>query len=651
MFVEYKNQPLENKPEELEELIKTLEGKIQDLKNQKIHTYQNFMKPYQDLNEELELFFTPISILNYTKNSQETQEAYAGCLPILTEFGTNQSQDLELFNIYKEIFANEKESLTIAQLKVLEDGIKEFELDGASLSDDKKSRVKEINLKLSELSNDFSQNLLNATAAYELVVEDESKLGDMPSSDKELSMEEVDGKTVFKFTLQPHSFQSFITYCNDVTLREAIYKAYTTRSPENEEIIEEILKLKREKTNILGFPNYAEYSLATKMADSSDEVIEFLSKLLDKSRAQGKKERGELEKFAGRKLASFDTGYYSKKLEIEKFDIDDEKYKPYFEKKSVVNGLLEFLGKLFNVSFEKKEANTWDETVLVYDISENGEVISRIYMDLESRKEKRGGAWMDSWQTRKINAQGELDKASAYISCNFPPAKGDTPSLLKHDDVVTLFHEMGHAIHHLFTKVDEGFVSGISGVEWDAVEFPSQWLENFAYEPEVLQMFAKHYESKEVIPDEMIHNLIDAKNFQSAMGMMKQLEFGIFDMEIHKEALTKEEVQDIIDLVREKTALIKPPSYNKFQNGFSHIFGGGYAAGYYSYKWAEVLSADGFYIFKDAGIFNPEIGKRFRETVLALGGSKPAKDVFKEFANREPEVDSLLRLSGIEEVK
>lgn len=647
MFTEYKDQTLEKKPEELGLLLQTVEKSIHELKTQNDKTYANFMKPYQELNEKIELFFTPVAILQYTKNSKETQEAYSACLPLLTEYSTRQAQDLELFEIYKEIYANEKESLTQAQKKVLEDGIKEFELDGADLPQEKKERIAKINLRLSELGNSFSQNLLDATKAYELIIEDESILEEMPSSDKALAKETKDGKEVYKFTLQPHSFQSFMTYANDSALREQMYKAYTTRAPQNEDIIEETLALRKEMTGILGFENYAEYSLATKMAKDSAEVIGFLHDILKKTKDQAQEELKELEEFAGKKLQSYDTAYYAKKLEKQKFDIDEEAYRPYFEKQSVVDGLLRFLKTLLHVDFRPVDTATWDESVLVYDITEEGEVISRIYMDLESRDEKRGGAWMDTWQSRCIKEDGTLQRASAYIACNFAPAKEGKPSLLKHDDVVTLFHEMGHALHHLLTKVDENFVSGISGVEWDAVEFPSQWLENFAYEKEVLQMFAKHYESKEVLPDSMIQNLIDAKNFHSAMFITRQLEFSLFDMHIHKDAYTKTEVQEILDALRKETALITPPSYNKFQNGFAHIFAGGYAAGYYSYKWAEVLSADAFYLFKDKGVFDDGLGKRFRQSVLALGGSKKAQEVFLEFAGHEPKVDSLLRLNGI----
>ncbi len=337
-------------------------------------------------------------------------------------------------------------------------------------------------------------------------------------------------------------------------------------------------------------------------------------------------------------------------MKKEKFHLDEEEYKPYFEKNSVVEGLFKFLNKLFKVDFIKVDVPVWDESVLVYDLKRNGETFARIYMDLESRPDKRGGAWMDDWQTGCLDEKNCKINPVAFIVANFPPASEKQPSLLRHYDVVTLFHEMGHAIHHLFSEVEESFVSGTSGVEWDAVEFPSQFLENFAYEKSVLKTFAKHYQTGEVLPDGMIDKLIKAKNFQSALAMLRQLEFGIFDMLVHTGSYTKEQVQEILDEVREQIAVIKPPRYNKFQNSFAHIFAGGYAAGYYSYKWAEVLSADAFYIFIDNDIFDEEIASKFLNTVLSQGGSKKAMDIFKEFAGREPDIDALLKLSGIEVV-
>lgn len=346
-------------------------------------------------------------------------------------------------------------------------------------------------------------------------------------------------------------------------------------------------------------------------------------------------------------LKSFDTAFYSDILKKKKYDIDEELYRPYFEQDSVIKGLFNFLEKLFGMRFEQVQAKTWHEKVKVFDIYEGKKLLSRLYLDLEARKSKRGGAWMNNWQSHKRDSQNNEHLASAFVVCNFPPSTKEHKSLLRHDDVVTLFHEMGHAIHHLFSRVNEGFVSGIAGVEWDAVEFPSQFLENFAYEKEVLQIFAKHYETGEILPDTMIEKLNRTKNFQSALAMLRQLEFGIFDFKLHNNLHQGKEVQALLDDVRKGTSLLEVPEYNKFQNGFAHIFGGGYAAGYYSYKWAEVLSADAFYAFVDHGLFNQDIATRYKEVVLGKGGSQSMKELFYEFMQRDLDTNSLLRLNGI----
>jgi oligopeptidase A len=430
-----------------------------------------------------------------------------------------------------------------------------------------------------------------------------------------------------------------------------MYKAYTTRAPENDAIMAEILTLRDEKAKLLGFDNYAQLSLETKMARSPEEVEQFLMELATQSLPQAQKELETLQAFAQKEgcaaLQSFDTGYYSKKLEKATFELDEELYRPYFEKQSVVNGLFDFLNNFFKISFERIDEEAWDKKVEAFVLKKDGESFAKIYMDLESREDKQGGAWMGDWRTHAKTLNDKVQLPIAYIVCNFAPSSETTPSLLKHDDVVTLFHEMGHALHHLFSRVEEPFVSGISGVEWDAVEFPSQFLENFAYEAKVLKMFAKHYQNGELLPDAMIDKLIEAKNFQSALGMLRQLEFGLFDIRIHNALHSAKEVQIILDNVRETTALLKPPAYNRFQHGFTHIFSGGYAAGYYSYKWAEVLSADAFYCFVDNGIFHDETAQAYIDNVLAKGGSRTAIENFTAFMGREPDPTALIRLSGI----
>ena len=634
---------LENFIEDLKKKIVQNEQKVEALLSIENKTYANFIKPLEDMEEDLELFFTPLSHINSVNNSEETQKVYADALPIITEYSTKLSQNLNLYNAYKEIYETEKTTLTQAQKRVLQLNIQSFELSGAHLGDATKQRLAEINLRKSELANDFSQNLLNATNAYEKIIDDPKDVEGMPKSDLEAAKFEEDGKMKWRFTLQMPSYIAYMTYGPNREIREEIYKAYVTRAPQNEAIIDELLALRQEAAKLLGFENYAQYSLATKMAKDEKSVVSFLEELLEKSFNQCQQEVANLKSFAGFALEAFDTAFYSEKLKKERYDIDEEAYKPYFEQQSVVKGLFAFLSKRFGLRFVEVDEELWDEKARCYDIYDNATLQARLYLDLEARKSKRGGAWMQDWQTGMVRSDGSKQLASAFVVCNFPPSSKNHPSLLRHDDVVTLFHETGHAIHHLLSKVEEGEVSGVNGVEWDAVEFPSQFLENFAYDKEVLQMFAKHYQTGEVLPNAMIEKLIGAKNFLSAMAMQRQLEFALFDFLLHQKLHKGDEVQNLLDSIRERTALIKPPRYNKFQNGFAHIFAGGYAAGYYSYKWAEVLSADGYLAVAN----DKTLSKRYKEVILYSGGSRSMAELFVEFRGKEADVGALLELSGI----
>ena len=604
------------------------------------------------MSEEVGYLFTPISHLNYVCNTPETERVYNELLPPLTEYSTRLSQNEDIYRTFKEILAAEEAQLHEAQKKVLKDAIQSFELSGVGLPEDKKKRLAEINLALSELTTAYAQNLLKATEAYELLVEDKEAVKELPQSDLDAAKVEVEGKTMYRFTLQQPSFIAFMTYSADRKLKERLYKAYTTRAPENEELITEILALRDEEAKLLGFANYAELSLETKMAKSPEDVIDFLTTLAHKAKPQAKKELAELQKFAEEtgfegELAAWDIAYYSEKLKIATLDVADEAYKPYFEKAQTVEGLFAFLHRLFGIAFVRVETPVWHESVEVFDLEIEGKKQARIYVDLENRKGKRGGAWMNDWVTHHETLEGERVLPVAFIVGNFAPATKRSPSLLRPDDVVTLFHEMGHALHHMLSTVKEPSVSGINGVEWDAVEFPSQFLENFAYEKEVLQTFAKHYETGEALPEAMIEKLKNAKNFESAMAMLRQVEFALFDMKIHLAKYNAKEVQQILDAVREEVSVMKPPAYNKFQWGFSHIFAGGYSAGYYSYKWAEVLSADAFFHFVDQGIFSDNVAGAYLQEVLQKGGSRGAMESFVSFRGAEPDVDALLRLNGI----
>ena len=612
-------------------------------------TYANFVRPFDLMEEDLELLFTPLSHINAVKNSEESQKVYADALPILTDYSTFIGQNLAIYEAFKRVKEAEYDSLNTEQRRILDLNILHFELAGAHLDDTSKERLAEINLRKSTLTNDFSQNVLDATNAYEKIITDPADVEGLPESDLENARFEEDNTTKYRFTLQMPSYIAYMTYGPNRAIREELYRAYTTRAPQNSKIIDELMALRQESAALLGFENYAEYSLASKMAPNTASVLKFLDELIDASRQQGMRELDELRAIAPNiDLQSYDSAFYGEILKKAQYDIDEEEYRPYFEQHSVMEGMFAFLHELFGIRFVRQSIELWDEKASVYDIYENDILTARVYFDLEARKNKRGGAWMHNFQTHCEDTQGCTHLSSAFVVCNFPPSSESSPSLLRHDDVVTLFHEMGHTIHHLLSKVKEHGVSGVNGVEWDAVEFPSQFLENFAYEPKVLKLFAKHFESGEILSDEMINKLIRAKNFQSGMFMLRQIEFSLFDFKLHSKLYQGDEIQALLDSIRERTALIKPPAYNKFQNGFSHIFSGGYSAGYYSYKCAEVLSADAYYAIVDEGVFGSELARRYKEVVLGKGGSQSMQELFVEMMGRECETKNLLRLSGIE---
>ncbi|MCG3664471.1 M3 family metallopeptidase [Aliarcobacter butzleri] len=652
-FKDFNLDNLENSKEILEKLLDEKRVLINELLNIENKTYKNFVLPFQEIGESINEFLTPIFHIDSVKNSEITTKVYEECLPIISKYETEISQNENIYLSLKDIQFNEKSTLNDIQNKVLENEIRDFELSGCNLENNNKKRLEEINLKLSELSHKFSQNLLNATNAFEMIITDFEDVKEIPQSDLELAKFEEDGITKYKFTLQMPSYLAYITYGTNRKRREEIYKAYCTKAPENGKIIEQILALKDEKVKILGFENYAQYSLATKMAKTEDDVISFLEELGNKAKKKAKEELEEIKEIALKDgitdFKSSDMAYYSEKLKKAQYDLDEEYYRPYFEQQSVLNGFFDFLHQMFNIKFTKTQTKAWDEKVKVYDLSEDGKTIARIYIDLEARKDKRGGAWMNNWHSHFRNSNGEINLPTAYIVGNFPQSTKEIPSLLRHSDVVTLFHEMGHALHHLLSKIEEPFVSGISGVAWDTVEFPSQFLEYFSYDKDVLKLFAKHYQTGEVLNDEAIDRIIKAKNFQSSLATVRQVEFALFDFKLYQKLYkTEDEIQSLLDTIREEFAAIIPPRYNKFQNGFSHIFSGGYSAGYYSYKWAEVLSADAFYMFIDSGnIFNKELGIKYRDTILSQGGSYDMDKLFFDFAKREPSIDSLLKIEGI----
>lgn len=611
-------------------------------------TYVNFVRPFDLMEEEMELLFTPLSHINAVNNTDETQKVYADALPVLTDYSNFIGQNLAIYDAFKYIKSKEYDTLNVEQQRILDLNILGFELSGAHLNDASKKRLSEINLRKSTLTNDFSQNVLDATNAYEKIITDEVDIAGVPQGDLEDARFEDEGVVKYKFTLQMPSYIAYMTYGPNRKIREELYKAYTTRAPQNAAIIDELMKLRQEMAHLLGYESYTEYSLASKMAPSTQSVLTFLNELAQTSQEQAKQEISQLREIAnGIDLQSYDSAYYGEILKKAQYDIDEEEYRPYFEQNSVIKGMFEFLHKMFGIRFEKVDAKLWDKKASAYDIYDDDALRARIYFDLEARKGKRGGAWMHNFQSHCEDTLGCTHLSSAFVVCNFPPSSETSPSLLRHDDVVTLFHEMGHTLHHVLSRVREHGVSGVNGVEWDAVEFPSQFLENFAYEPKVLKLFAKHHQTGEVLSDDMIAKLIRAKNFQSALFMLRQLEFSLFDLTLHSKLYQGDEIQSLLDSIRKKTALIKPPAYNKFQNGFSHIFSGGYSAGYYSYKWAEVLSADAYYAIVDEGIFDSDLARKYKEVVLAKGGSQSMQELFVEMMGRECETKHLLRLNGI----
>ncbi|MCB4749561.1 MAG: M3 family metallopeptidase [Sulfurovum sp.] len=645
MFQTFQIENLNYFPKSLEVLLQQQRKKIKAITQDSDIDYEKVLKPLQDLDEELNLFFSPLSHLNAVMNSKETQKAYEASLPILSKFDSEMAQNVPLFKKIEKLNSGNSE-----QQKVIENNIRDFRLSGINLPKAEKKRLEEINLELSKLSNAFSQNLLDATNAYELIIEDKKDVAGMPQTDIDASKTEIEGKTVYKFTLQIPSYLAYMTYGSNRAYREKLYKAYSTRAPQNAEVIDHILSLRQEKAKILGFENYALYALQTRDASSEEEVLGFLDHLTSSALPQAREEFKSLKEFAKKidninSLSSYDVAYYSEKLKKERFDYDDAMTKPYFEQQRVLDGLLTIISELFGVTFKYTNVPTWHNCVKTYDIFENEKLSGRIYFDLEARQEKSGGAWMNDWETHFVDTKNKTHLASAFVVCNYTPATKDTPSLLRHNDVVTLFHEMGHAIHHLFGKCKERSISGINGVAWDVVEFPSQFLENFAYEPTIIKRLGFHYKTGAPIPNDLVSKIKETKNFQAALSILRQVEFSLFDFKLHQALYQGDEIQVLLNNIREKTTLLKPPSYNKFQHSFSHIFAGGYAAGYYAYKWAEVLSADAFFacLGKTKG-FDEEKAKGYKRYILNSGGIKEMGELYTEWLGRKPQIESLIKL-------
>jgi len=651
----------------LDELLKEGRALTKELlaKNSE-YTWDNLIYPLEVMDNEMERMWSPVSHLNSVMNTPELRDAYTACLPKLSEYSTEMGQNKQLFEALQQI-QNNQEALRLdkAQRKSLEDSLKGFRLSGVDLSEDKKKRFAEISTELSTLTSKYSDNVLDATNAWSKEISDVSQLAGLPETAIEQAAEAAKQRDLsgWLLTLDFPSYYAVMTYADDRQLRAEVYRAYSTRAsdqgdnPEldNSENMGRILQLRQEKADLLGFDSYADLSLDTKMADSPSQVIEFLEELADKSLPYAKKEFAELKAFAKEELGlddlqAWDIGYASEKLKQQRYAISDEDLKPYFPVDKVLDGLFKLVQTLYNITIKQNtDVKSWHKDVRFYEIYDaDNKLKARFYLDLYARQHKRGGAWMADFCSR-FKMKDKLQTPVAFMTCNSAPPAGGKPALFTHDEVITLFHEFGHGLHHMMTQVDYLDISGISGVEWDAVELPSQFMENWCWQREALDMFAEHYETGEKLPDELFDKMQAARHFQTAMGMVRQLEFSLFDMKIHQnpDIDSAEKIQQALDETRKKVAVVTPPDFNRFQHGFSHIFAGGYAAGYYSYKWAEVLSADAFARFEEEGLFSPAVGNAFLTEILEVGGSRPAMESFIAFRGREPKVDALLKHSGL----
>lgn len=630
-------------------------------------TWQNFVEKLEILDNRFEKVWGPIGHLDSVMNSDEWHQAYTNCLDKVTQYHTELGQNKGLYAKFKALSESEEYNhYNLAQKKVIENALRNFRLSGIALPKDKQSVYKELSQKLSKASSQFGNNVLKATHAWSKHIETEQELDGLPETAlgllKQLAQQK--GLSGWCITLDFPSYLAIMTHANDRELREEVYKAFVTRASDqsdfvdydNSELIEAIRKDRHQLAELLDFNNYAEYSLATKMADSTDQVLKFLRDLAEKSKPQAKQELATLQNYAKEslgisELAPWDVSYASEKLKNETLALSQEKLRPYFPIETVLEGLFSITETLFKIRIKSKQGvATWHEEVRFFElIDEDDSVMGHFYLDLYARENKRGGAWMDSAVTRWQHPEHNLQTPVAYLVCNFTPPVGDKEACLTHDEVTTLFHEFGHGIHHLFTKMEQLDISGISGVPWDAVELPSQFMENFCWEREGLNFISSHIDTGEPLPEELLQALKKGRGFQSAMMMLRQIEFGLTDFDLHTSYNidNPELILDISKRIREEIAVVMPPEYSRSLHSFSHIFAGGYAAGYYSYKWAEVLSADAFSLFEENGILDPETGIKFKNTILSAGGSIDPMALFKTFRGREPQIDALLRHSGI----
>lgn len=635
-------------------------------------TWDSLVAPLEAQGDLLDQAWAPVSHLNAVCNNEALRTAYNNSLALLTEYGTEVSQNVELYSAYQKLADSEEYArLTQAQKQAVDNALRDFRLGGVALDGEQKKRFGAIQKRLSELSTQFSNNVLDATQAWYKHFTDAEPLAGLPESALAQAAQAAAQKQLsgYVVTLDFPSYLAVMMYADNRALREEIYTAFVTRASaegkkadgssaaewDNSAIITETLALRHELAQLLGFNNYAERSLATKMAESPRQVLDFLNELAQKSRPLAERDIQELRDFAATQgcsdLQPWDMTYYSEKLRVEKYAISQEELRPYFPAERVISGMFEVVKRLYSIDVVQVAAfDSWHPDVRFYHVFKNGEQIASFYLDLFAREHKRGGAWMADCRVRRRTESG-TQLPMAFLTCNFTPPVGDKPSLLTHGEVTTLFHEFGHGLHHMLTQIDVAAVSGINGVAWDAVELPSQFLENWCWEPEAIPLISAHYQTAEPLPQPLLDKMLAAKNFQSGMQMVRQLEFALFDFRLHAEydPAKPQDPQTVLDQVRREVAVVPAPAFNRFQNSFSHIFAGGYAAGYYSYKWAEVLSADAFSRFEEEGIFNAQTGESFLREILQQGGSKAPMELFINFRGREPSIAALLRHSGLSE--
>ncbi|MGN3438786.1 oligopeptidase A [Proteus penneri] len=630
--------------------------------------WNNLCQPLAEAGDKLSRVWSPVSHLNSVKNCAELREVYEQSLPLLSEFSTWMGQHEGLYQAYKSIKESaDFNALTQPQKKAIENALRDFELSGIGLPKEKQQRFGEISARMSELSAKYGNNVLDATMGWSKLITDVEDLSGMPQSaiDAAKAIAQAKEQDGYLLTLDMPSYLPVMTYADNRELRKEMSIAYSTRASDqgpnagqwdNSEIMAEILALRHELAQLLGFKNYAEKSLATKMAESPEQVLSFLTDLAQRAHPQGKEELAELTQFAKEhygidKLESWDLAYYSEKQKQHLFSIDDEQLRPYFPEQCALSGLFEVVHRIYGLTAkERNDIDTWHDDVRFFELYDDSNTLrGSFYLDLYAREHKRGGAWMDDCIGRMRHADGKLQNPVAYLTCNFNKPVGDKPALFTHNEVTTLFHEFGHGLHHMLTQIDTADVAGINGVPWDAVELPSQFMENWCWEPEALAFISGHYETGEPLPQAMLDNMLKAKNYQSAMFVLRQLEFGLFDFRLHAEYDPAKGacVMETLNRVKEQVSVVPSTPWARFPHAFSHIFAGGYAAGYYSYLWADVLAADAFSRFSEEGIFNRETGQSFLDNILTRGGSEEPMELFKRFRGREPKLDAMLKGYGI----